>query len=116
MTSRLQALCFDAQAPLVLARFWSGLLGWEVAEGRPYGAALLPGDDTGFELRFLTSDAPKPGKNRMHFDVVGDTSALMAAGATLIRPRDEDTEPDDAIEWDVLADPEGNEFCVFSPE
>jgi len=59
---------------------------------------------------------PKHVKNRMHFDVLGDTAALLAAGATLIRMRDADTAADGAIEWDVLADPEGNEFCVFSPE
>ena len=58
----------------------------------------------------------KIGKNRMHHDVLGDTQALLAAGARLIRRRDADTEPDGAIEWDVLADPEGNEFCVFSLE
>jgi hypothetical protein len=54
-------------------------------------------------------------KNRMHVDVVGDTRALLAAGATMVRQRDA-VPPPDGIEWDVLADPEGNEFCVFSPE
>jgi hypothetical protein len=45
----------------------------------------------------------------MHVDVVGDRSALLAAGARLLRERGGD------IEWDVLADPEGNEFCCFAP-
>ena len=50
-------------------------------------------------------------KNRMHFDVVGETWPLLA------RRRDAWSAPqDDEIEWDVLADPEGNEFCVFAPE
>ncbi len=52
----------------------------------------------------------------MHFDVLGDTQALLATGAALVRLRDADTEPDGANEWEVLADPEGNEFCVFSPD
>ena len=51
-------------------------------------------------------------KNRMHFDVLGDTEALLAAGATLVRAATGRRD----IEWDVLADPEGNEFCVFTPE
>ena len=53
---------------------------------------------------------PKTGKNRMHLDVFGDKSELLELGATLVRERDGD------IEWDVLADPEGNEFCVFTPK
>ena len=48
-------------------------------------------------------------KNRLHLDVTGDKAELLGLGATLVRPRDED------IEWDILADPEGNEFCVFAP-
>ena len=52
---------------------------------------------------------PKAVKNRMHFDVFGRTQELLDAGATLVRARDEE------IEWDVLADPESNEFCVFAP-
>ncbi len=51
----------------------------------------------------------KTGKNRMHLDVFGDPDELLGRGATLVRRRD------DEIEWDVLADPEGNEFCVFAP-
>jgi hypothetical protein len=51
---------------------------------------------------------PKTVKNRIHWDIWGITDELLAAGATLLRGRD------DEISWDVLADPEGNEFCVFS--
>jgi hypothetical protein len=49
-------------------------------------------------------------KNRLHLDVTGDKAELLGLGATLVRARDED------IEWDILADPEGNEFCVFAPQ
>ena len=47
--------------------------------------------------------------NGVHLDVVGDSSALQAAGATLLRARDAE------IGWDVLVAPEGNEFCCFPP-
>jgi hypothetical protein len=53
---------------------------------------------------------PKTVKNRMHLDVFGDPAELVAMGATLVRERGGDTG------WDQLADPEGNEFCVFTPE
>ena len=48
-------------------------------------------------------------KNRMHLDVVGDKAELLSLRATMVRARDEE------IDWDILADPEGNEFCVFAP-
>ena len=52
---------------------------------------------------------PKTEKNRIHVDLAtSDVRALVAAGASVIRPRDEE------IDWDVLADPEGNEFCAFT--
>ena len=61
---------------------------------------------------FVPETAPRTVKNRMHWDVVlrdADPAALLAAGATLLR------EPGGDLEWWVLADPEGNEFCAFAP-
>jgi hypothetical protein len=52
---------------------------------------------------------PKTVKNRMHIDVVGSTDELVDLGATVLRRQDGE------ITWDVLADPEGNEFCVLTP-
>lgn len=51
----------------------------------------------------------KTVKNRVHIDVFGDTDELVGLGATLLRGRDGERN------WDMLADPEGNEFCVFTP-
>ena len=48
-------------------------------------------------------------KNRMHIDVIGSTEELLGMGATLLRSHDAE------IDWDILADIEGNEFCVFPP-
>ena len=50
----------------------------------------------------------KTVKNRMHMDIYGDKDEIQRAGATLLRAKGDD------IDWDVLADPEGNEFCVFA--
>ena len=47
---------------------------------------------------------PKAAKNRVHLDVVGDVAEIVGHGATIL---------DEQPRWTVLADPEGNEFCVF---
>jgi glyoxalase superfamily protein len=53
---------------------------------------------------------PKTTKNRLHIDVVtDDLDALVAHGATVLRPQG-----DDGLRWTVLADPDGNEFCAFT--
>jgi hypothetical protein len=62
-----------------------------------------------WEMVFQPVPEPKTVKNRIHIDVSGRTAEVVAAGARLLRARDDD------IGWDVLADPEGNEFCVFAP-
>jgi len=69
------------------------------------GAVGMP-----FGLVFGDVPEPKTVKNRIHWDVeTEDLQALLDRGATLLRG------PDDVIDWHVLADPEGNEFCAFRP-
>ncbi|MEV6175973.1 VOC family protein [Streptomyces sp. NPDC052015] len=118
MTCQLFALCFDASRPLPLARFWSGLLGWETTEDPRDGITLLPGDDTGFRMRFLPSQERKVGQNRMHFDLtstsVEDQQRTVARALALgARHIDVGQRPEEGHV--VLADPEGNEFCVIEP-
>jgi hypothetical protein len=124
--ARFKDLCLDSRDHQTLADWWCAALGYvrrddleptdDEARPRDWPVPIVDPSGEAPLMWIVPVPEPKYAKNRMHFDVVGDTSALLTAGATLIRPRDADTEPDDAIEWDVLADPEGNEFCVFSPE
>jgi hypothetical protein len=58
-------------------------------------------------MDFVPVPEPKTVKNRIHWDVHGTVEAIRAKGATLLRARDQETS------WHVMADPEGNEFCVF---
>jgi predicted enzyme related to lactoylglutathione lyase len=118
MTCQLFALCFDASRPLRLARFWSGLLGWETTDDPRDGITLLPGDDTGFRMRFLPSQERKVGQNRMHFDLTStslkDQQRTVARALALgARHIDVGQRPEEGHV--VLADPEGNEFCVIEP-
>ena len=119
MAVRLVALCFDANDPAGLARFWSGVLGWESAGDPPHpGVTLLPRDDTGFRIRFEPTLHPRSGRNHMHFDLTSDSleqqertvARALGLGA---RHVDVGQRPDEGHV--VLADPEGNEFCVIEP-
>jgi hypothetical protein len=114
MTSDLVAVCFAASQPLSLARFWSELLGWEPADG----VTLLPNDDTGFRIRFVLTDDPKTGQNRAHFDLT--SASLEDQQGTVARALERGARHIDVGQLPeeghvVLADPEGNEFCVIEP-
>jgi predicted enzyme related to lactoylglutathione lyase len=118
MTSRLVALCFDAQDPTGLARFWSGVLGWEATDDPQGGVTLLPADDTGFRLRFVHSTEPKSGPNPVHFDLTStslEDQQQTVARALGLGARHLDVGQLPEEEHVVLADPEGNEFCVVEP-
>ncbi|MFJ5811177.1 VOC family protein [Streptomyces sp. NPDC093093] len=69
----------------------------------------------GLRLRFVPTAKPKAGKNRLHLDLAGgpdwevEVARLLTLGATRVDIGQGD------VPWDVLADPEGNEFCVLRP-
>ena len=118
MAADLVALTVDANDPGLLARFWAGVLGWETTDDPHDGIALLPSDDTGFRLRFVPSQEPKTGPNQMHFDLTStsleDQQQTVARALELgARHIDVGQRPEEAHV--VLADPEGNEFCVIEP-
>ena len=118
MTCQLVALCFAANNPHRLARFWAGVLGWRIADHTPDGIALLPNDDTGFRIRFLPTAEEKTGRNQIHLHLTSTslddqestvTRALELGGQHIdIGQRPEEGHV-------VLVDPEGNEFCVIEP-
>ena len=118
MTSHLHALCFDANDPLRLARFWAGFLGWEMSDDFSEGIVLLPSDDTGFRMRFLPTQERKTGQNQMHFDLTStslDDQQQAVARALELGARHIDIGQRPEEGHVVLADPEGNEFCVIPP-
>ncbi|PXY25021.1 hypothetical protein DI005_01390 [Prauserella sp. PE36] len=123
MATRLAHLVVDARQPSLLAGFWSGLLGWEVVpedgadvEGAVAVRAPEP-DGCQLSLVFVPAPGPKTAKNRVHLDlasagrerqrsIVDDAVARGATTADVGQG---------AVPWVVLADPEGNEFCVLEP-
>jgi catechol 2,3-dioxygenase-like lactoylglutathione lyase family enzyme len=117
MTYRLFAVCFDASQPLRLGQFWAGVLGREVIEET--GGVLGPGGDTQLGLRFVASRAEKVGPNRMHLHLTStspDDQQHTVATALKLGGRHLDVGQLPEEEHVVLADPEGNEFCVIEPD
>jgi hypothetical protein len=110
---KLYEVVVDARDGHEIAAWWAEVLGATVRDSDKEddvyswieGAPGMP-----FGLVFGDVPEPKTVKNRIHWDVwAADVQQLLDHGATVLR------EPDDDIDWHVLADPEGNEFCVFKP-
>ncbi|MEU4197307.1 VOC family protein [Kribbella sp. NPDC026611] len=119
MVSMVQNVAIDCANAYELARFWS-----EVT-GRPLDPDCEPGDHEtvvllaeGPVLYFNQVPEPKTVKNRVHLCLRPETTRdeevrrLLALGATLVADR----RNPDGTGWAVLADPEGNEFCVLRSE
>lgn len=116
--AQLAALTIAAIDPPALAAFWAGILRWPVPDGAGDEVVVTPNDDTGFDLRFRPSDAPKTEPNRMHFDLTSNSlldQQETVARALALGGRHLDIGQLPEEEHVVLADPEGNEFCVIEP-
>lgn len=120
MALHINSVTIDCQDPRRLAEWWAEVLGWVTF--------TLPGDDDGdiwlapgtdpsefphaVPFLFLWDPNPKTVKNRLHLDLVPDdqdaeVARLEAMGATRVDIGQAD------VGWVVMADPEGNEFCVL---
>ena len=113
MAVRLAELEIDAVSPRALATFWSRLLDRDVN----VADASLPGrSQPDFTLRFVLTDTPKPGRHRMHFDLTSSTAEDQHRTVDLalqLGARHFDVGQRGDEGHVVLADPEGNEFCVI---
>jgi catechol 2,3-dioxygenase-like lactoylglutathione lyase family enzyme len=114
MTVRIGDIVIDCSNPRVAAEFWCAALGYRITETDETGI-VVAGDSSAPTLLFLASGDHKLHKNRIHFDVCPIDAAsrdeevgrLEALGAT----RSEVGHS--GASWVVMADPDGNEFCVM---
>jgi predicted enzyme related to lactoylglutathione lyase len=116
MTATVQNIAFDCSDPYALAQFWSQVTGQPLADddnpGDPEASVAQPGGPT---LWFNAVPEPKTVKNRVHVCLRPESlrddevERLVGIGATLV----DDQRRPDGTGWAVLADPEGNEFCVL---
>ena len=119
MACRITELVLDAHDPDLLARFWCTVLGY-VELDRVDGSIEIGPPEAGFggpqpTIVFDRTDEPKSGKLRLHIDInatdrdqEAELDRLLAAGA-----RRADIGQTGNESWHVLADPEGNEFCLL---
>jgi catechol 2,3-dioxygenase-like lactoylglutathione lyase family enzyme len=113
VANRITAISIDCRDPEALARFWSAVLGWEVVE-REDGFVSLGSTTSALTLDLIQVAHDKAVKNRVHFDVnatdrdqAAELERLLALGARPVDIGQGD------VSWHVLADPEGNEFCLL---
>jgi len=102
----------DCRDPEAVARFWAEVLQAEIVDSSPEEVLMRPRNGTGPNVIFLAVPDEKVVKNRLHFDLRPDDQAaevarVLGLGATRVDIGQGD------VTWEVLADPEGNEFCIL---
>ena len=130
MALKWYTVVVDCHDPQAQAHWWAEALDWQVVYDTPEEAVAIPQGLSeepeadlaawmarGQGLVFVPVPEGKPGKNRRHTDLAPHTSQdrdaeigrLLGLGASRV-----DVGQADDVSWTVLADPEGNEFCVLS--
>ena len=121
MGLKVGQLTVDCKDPDKLAGFWQEALGWKQA-GRwehededMLEVEIESHDGSGFNILFLTDHEEKRVKNRLHLDLVPDDQAAEVTRLEKLGASKADIGQKD-VPWVVMADPEGNEFCVLRPQ
>jgi catechol 2,3-dioxygenase-like lactoylglutathione lyase family enzyme len=116
MANRITSVAVDCSDADMLADFWTQALGWQVTDRDDEGnVSVGPPGGGPFGIDFLVvPDGPKIAKNRLHLDLNAtdrdqdaELQRLLALGARPVDIGQGD------VTWHVLADPEGNEFCLL---
>jgi predicted enzyme related to lactoylglutathione lyase len=118
MPVRLHHIVIDAHDLPMLASFWAQALGWQILSEREHEIVIGTDENAPVGICFMPVTDPKTVKNRVHLDITTSASdrdaeigRLLRLGAHLV-----DIGQTGAESWVVLADPEGNEFCVVRPK
>jgi predicted enzyme related to lactoylglutathione lyase len=118
MPLRLHHVVFDAHDLPGLARFWAEALGWRILSEREREVVIGPDEAAPVGICFMPVTDEKRVKNRLHLDLTcsaedraAEIERVLALGARRV-----DIGQTGEESWVVLADPEGNEFCVVRPK
>jgi hypothetical protein len=122
MATRLVQIAMNALDDAAVGRFWAQALGWTMSSEEPGVTNLEPAgftypDPVAVRMDVIVVPEPKTVKNRVHVDLATTSTAHQVE--LIARLRDLGATPADVgqgdVSWTVLADPEGNEFCVLEP-
>jgi catechol 2,3-dioxygenase-like lactoylglutathione lyase family enzyme len=115
MTSRIAVIVINALDPPRVASFWCDVLGWQPTRSDDDVISIAPRDGQGPTIDVVAVPDRKSVFNRLHLDLRADGAPfddelrrLLGLGA-----REVDVGQPDDVTWVVLADPEGNEFCLL---
>ncbi len=115
MAVSLHHIVIDTHDLPALARFWTQVLGWRILSERPREIVIGTDETAPVGICFMPVTDEKTVKNRLHLDLNpdpedrdGEIERIIALGAPRVEIGQTGTES-----WTVLADPEGNEFCVL---
>jgi catechol 2,3-dioxygenase-like lactoylglutathione lyase family enzyme len=122
MTSLISHTSVDCSDAFALSEWWKQVLGYVDIDGDPnepgHEECMIRSAETGHQLLFIEVPDVRQVKNRLHFDLRPadgtrdeEVARLLSIGATQVDDQREIR--GDGTGWMVLADPEGNEFCVL---
>lgn len=119
MTLRIEQLTVDSRDTMAQARFWAAVLDVDVdQESDQEESYIAPADSPPGSfvpgILFLRVPETKSIKNRLHLCLRPENQETEVARLESLGARRADIGQDDSVTWVVMADPEGNEFCVLS--
>jgi Glyoxalase-like domain len=116
--SRIAVIVIDAENPRVIADFWCAVLEWQIVDvDDDEGViSIAPLDRAWPVIDVVAVPERKAGKNRLHLDLRADgtTTQVELDRLLTLGARREDVGQGPEVSWVVLADPEGNEFCLLA--
>ncbi len=116
----MQAVIVHCREPRLLAAFWAEALGWIISIDDDQESVVEPQpgsreDCVVPDLLFIRVAEPRHGQNRLHLDLRPEDQAAEVARLEGLGAARADVGQGDEVSWQVMADPEGNEFCVLAP-
>jgi predicted enzyme related to lactoylglutathione lyase len=114
----LHHIVIDAHDLPALARFWAQVLDWRILSEREQEVVIGPDETAPVGLCFMPVANEKIVKNRLHLDLAPDSADRDAeiTRILMLGARRVDIGQSGRESWTVLADPEGNEFCLLRPK